>query len=97
MLTKEEISKMFPIQGKIAQRVTGVASEVALAPGQSELENHDMLHEADIDKDDEDDEEDLFLSDIQEIESRHEHDLECWDEDFFDDGGDEETTENHFD
>jgi hypothetical protein len=95
VLTKEEISKMFPIQGKIAQRVTGVASEVAPdAPG---LENHAMLHEADIDQDDEDDEEDLFLSDIQEIESRHEHDLDGWDEDFFDDGGDEETTENHFD
>lgn len=86
LLTKEEISAMFPITGKIAQRVTGgVASEVGLAarlPEQHEIE--DIASSiADINKEEEDEEE-LFLRNVHDLEIRHEHGLDGWEDELVD-------------
>ena len=78
---KEEISAMFPITGKIAQRVTGgVVSEVGLEarlPEQHEMEDIASF-QADINKEEEEEEEEeLFLRNIHDVElSRHEHGLD---------------------
>lgn len=72
---------MFPITGKIAQRVTGgLVSEVGLEarlPEQHEMEDIASL-QADINKEEEEEEEELFLRNIHDVESRHEHGLDGW-------------------
>ncbi len=77
---------MFPITGKIAQRVTGgVASEVGLAarlPEQHEIE--DIASSiADINKEEEDEEE-LFLRNVHDLEIRHQHGLDGWEDELVD-------------